>query len=157
MIIGIVAISKDYAIGRNGKLPWHYSSDLKFFKRTTVGNAVVMGATTWREIGKPLPHRLNIVLSRSHEVGDLAGAVTLSSKPEVTAVANYLRCDTFIAGGAKTFEVFAEDIEKWYVTDIPEVIPDADTFMPKTFLDGFELAETHELEDGLNVRTFLRK
>jgi dihydrofolate reductase len=156
MIIGIIAISKNYAIGKGGKLPWHYSSDLKFFKRTTVGNAVVMGATTWREIGKPLPHRLNIVFSRSRQIDDLAGAVTLSSKPEVAAIANYLRCDTFIAGGAKTFEVFSEDIEKWYVTEIPEVIPDADTFIPKTFLDGFKLNETIELEDGLKVKTFLR-
>ena len=157
MIIGIVAISQNYAIGRNGKLPWHYSSDLKFFKRTTIGNAVVMGAATWRAIGKPLPHRLNIVLSRTRNVDDLAGAVLIGSKPEVTAIADYLRCDTFIAGGAKTFEAFAGDIEKWFVTEIPENIPDADTYMPQNFLEGFEVDEVIELEDGVKVRSFLRK
>src|SRR5215212_5211942 len=133
MIIGIVAISQNYAIGKDGKLPWHYSSDLKFFKRTTVGNALVMGANTWRAIGKPLPSRLNIVLSRSRQIENAAGAVVLGSKPEIIAIANYLRCDTFIAGGAKSFEVFAEDIEQWYVTEIPVAVPDADTFMPENF------------------------
>jgi dihydrofolate reductase len=156
MIIGIVAVSQNLAIGKNGKLPWHYSSDLKHFKRTTVGNAVVMGSTTWREIGKPLPSRLNIILSRSRQVDNSAGAVVLGSKPEVTAIANYLRCDTFVAGGAKTFDVFADDIEKWIVTEIPITV-DADTFMPADFLHGFESVETNDLEDGLKVRTYLRK
>jgi dihydrofolate reductase len=157
MIIGIVAISQNYAIGKDGKLPWHYSSDLKFFKRTTVGNALVMGANTWRAIGKPLPSRLNIVLTRSRQIDDAVGAVVLGSKPEVAAIANYLHCDTFIAGGAKTYEVFADDIEKWYVTEIPVTIPDADTFMPENFLTEFECTETIELEDGLNVKVFSRK
>ncbi|HSK71207.1 MAG TPA: dihydrofolate reductase, partial [Pyrinomonadaceae bacterium] len=67
-IIGIVAIAQNYAIGRGGKLPWHYSADLKFFKETTLNNAVVMGFNTWKSIGKPLPKRLNIVLSRSAEI-----------------------------------------------------------------------------------------
>jgi dihydrofolate reductase len=157
MIIGIVAISQNYAIGKGGKLPWHYPSDLKFFKRTTVGNALVMGANTWRAIGRPLPSRLNMVLTSSRRIDDAAGAVVLGSKPEVVAIANYLRCDTFIAGGAKTYEVFAEDVEKWYVTEIPVTIPDADTFMPENFLFGFECIETIELEDGLNVKVFSRK
>jgi dihydrofolate reductase len=67
-----------------------------------------------------------------------------------------LRCDTFIAGGAKTFNVFADDIEKWIVTEIPITV-DADTFMPAGFLDGFERVETNELEDGLKVKTYIRK
>ena len=53
MIIGIVAIADNLAIGKEGKLPWHYSADLKHFKQTTTGNAVVMGSNTWRSIGKP--------------------------------------------------------------------------------------------------------
>jgi dihydrofolate reductase len=157
MIIGIIAISQNFAIGKDGKLPWHYSSDLKFFKRTTIGNAVVMGGRTWRAIGKPLPSRLNIVLSRSREVDADPGAVVLGSKAEVMAIADYLRCDTFVAGGAKVYEAFAEDIEKWVVTEIPLTVSDADTFMPQDFLADFEYIETLELEDGLRVRSFSRK
>ena len=52
MIIGIVAISRNFAIGKGGKLPWHYPADLRFFKETTIGNTVVMGANTWRAIGR---------------------------------------------------------------------------------------------------------
>jgi dihydrofolate reductase len=156
MIIGIVAVSSNLAIGKNGKLPWHYSSDLKHFKRTTVGNAVVMGATTWREIGKPLPSRLNIILSRSRQIENSAGAVVVGSKPEITAMANYFRCDTFITGGAKTFDLFADDIEKWIVTEIPVVVEDADTFMPEAFLNGFQVTSSDQLEDGLTVRIYER-
>ena len=111
MIIGIVAIAQNYAIGKDGKLPWHYSSDLKFFKRTTIGNAVVMGSTTWRGLGKPLPSRLNIVVSRSADIQTAAATVVLRSREDVTAIADYLRCDTFIIGGEKTFESFADVIE----------------------------------------------
>ncbi len=65
MIIGIVAVAKNFAIGKDGKLPWHYSADLKFFKETTLNHAIVMGFNTWNSIGKPLPKRLNIVLSQN--------------------------------------------------------------------------------------------
>ena len=68
MITAIVAIARNFAIGRDGKLPWHYSADLKFFKRTTSGHTVVMGFNTWKSIGKPLPNRLNIVLSRTRTI-----------------------------------------------------------------------------------------
>ena len=104
MIIGIVAISKNYAIGKDGKLPWHYSADLKFFKETTTGNAVVMGANTWRSIGKPLPNRLNIVLSRSGKIETPPDVMKLSSKDEVIELSKYLNRDVFIIGGAKTFD-----------------------------------------------------
>ena len=157
MIIGIVAISQNYAIGKDGKLPWHYSADLKFFKRTTIGNAVVMGSSTWRELGKPLPSRLNILLSRNPKFETVAGTVLLRRREDVTAIANYLRCDTYIIGGAKTYETFATDIEKWIVTEIPLDVPDADTFMPKEFLDGFAVADEEDIGDGLIAKTFLRK
>ena len=68
MIIGIVAVDRNGAIGKGGKLPWHYSADMKFFKQTTMGNACVMGYNTWLTLKKPLPNRLNIVLSRKAEI-----------------------------------------------------------------------------------------
>ena len=68
MIIGIAAVDRKNAIGKGGKLPWHYSSDMKFFRETTTGHAVVMGRKTWLTIGKPLKNRLNIVLSRDSSI-----------------------------------------------------------------------------------------
>lgn len=156
MIIGIVAISKNYAIGKDGKLPWHYSADLKFFKETTTGNAVVMGSNTWRSIGKPLPNRLNIVLSRSGNFDAPPSVMRLSSKGEVVELAKYLNCDVFIIGGAQTYKDFADVIEQWIVTFIPDDIEDADTFIPADFLGNFSESESIDLADGLTVTKYLR-
>jgi len=156
MIIGIIAVAKNNAIGKDGKLPWHYSADLKFFKETTTGHAVVMGFNTWRSIGRPLPNRLNIVLSRSAQLEDAANLLFLRSTEQVLLLAGYLKCDLFIIGGAKTYSEFADVIDKWILTEVPLTIEDADVFMPGDFLAGFELSESNELGGGLVVKTFHR-
>lgn len=157
MIIGIVAISKNYAIGKDGKLPWHYPADLKFFKETTTGNAVVMGSNTWRSIGRPLPNRLNIVLSKTGKVDTPASVMKLNSKAEVIELSKYLNRDIFIIGGAKTYAELADIIDHWLVTMIPETIEDADTFMPREFLTEFSEIGSQQLEDSLIVRKYARK
>lgn len=156
-LIGIIAISRNFAIGRDGKLPWHYSADLQFFKKTTTGNAVVMGSNTWRSIGKPLPGRLNIVLSRTGNVDTPGEVMRLSDVQEVVELAKYLNRDVFIIGGAKTYSEFADVIDKWIVTEIPVEIADADTFIPRDFLDDFEMSSLHELGDELTVKIFQRR
>ena len=156
MIIGIVAIADNFAIGKNGKLPWHYPADLKHFKATTIGNAVVMGAKTWQSIGHPLPDRLNIVLSRSAEATDLANVLLVRTKAGITSLRKYLKCDIFIIGGAKTYKSFQDEIEKWIVTRVPLAVEDADVFMPKDFLGQFVLKKRKDLGDGLNVEVFER-
>ncbi len=157
MIIGIIAISKNYAIGKDGKLPWHYPADLKFFKETTTGNAVVMGANTWRAIGKPLPNRLNIVFSGSSSVTPPPEIMRLSTKDEILDLARYLNRDVYIIGGAQTYAEFADVIEKWIVTFVPEEVVGADVFIPKNFLDGFDLIETKDLGEHLQVKILHRK
>ncbi len=156
-IIGIVAVARNNAIGKDGKLPWHYPADLKFFKQTTTGHAVVMGMNTWRSIGRPLPNRLNIVLSRSAQIDTADDLIFLRSEKEALDLAKYLNCDTFIIGGSKTFAEFSSSLDAWLVTRIPETIDDADVFMPDDFLGGFDLVETRELGDGLRVETFRRR
>ncbi len=153
-IIGIVAVAKNLAIGRDGKLPWHYAADLKFFKETTVGNAIVMGFNTWVSIGKPLPKRLNIVLSRTRNIENQSNVLLVRSVAETLALADFLKGDLFIIGGAETYKNFAGAIEKWLVTEIPETIEDADAFMPRDFLDGFLLQKTNSLDDNLKIKTY---
>ena len=85
-IIGIVAVAQNFAIGKNGKLPWHYAADLKFFKETTTNHAIVMGFNTWISIGKALPKRLNIVLSRSNSIENQPSVLLLISVEEVLAL-----------------------------------------------------------------------
>ena len=157
MIIGIVAISKNFAIGKDGKLPWHYSADLRFFKQTTTGNAIVMGWNTWKSIGKPLPNRMNIILSRRGKIDERADVILVPSKEGVLKLAEGFDGDTFIIGGSQTFETFSDDIEKWYVTEIPIEVEDADVFMPRDFLDSFELIDKIDLDEELRVNVFQRR
>jgi dihydrofolate reductase len=157
MIIGIVAISENYAIGRGGKLPWHYSADLKHFKETTMGGTIVMGSSTWRAIGRPLPGRQSIVLSRS-EIPDLPNEVILChSVKQALERAERLNGDIFIIGGAGVYESFQDEIARWIVTRIPETIADADVYMPLQFLDDFERVERKEIGEGLVVEIFDRR
>lgn len=156
MIIGIIAIAQNFAIGKDGKLPWHFSADLKFFKQTTVNHAVVMGFNTWKSIGKPLPKRLNIILSRTQTIENQPNVLLLRSKEEVIALSKYLNCDLFVIGGAETYKNFSDVIEKWIVTEVPVSVKDADVFMPQNFLDKFELKENNELENDLRVKFFVK-
>lgn len=157
MIIGIVAISTNYAIGRDGKLPWHYSADLKHFKETTMGGTIVMGSSTWRSIGRLLPGRTNIVISRSVNMDLPPDVILCHSVKQVLERAERIAGDTFIIGGAGVYESFQDEIQRWLVTRVPEAIDDADVFMPVQFLDDFELTESKELSDGLVVETFDRR
>lgn len=154
MIIGIVAVAQNLAIGKDGKLPWHYSADLKFFKQATLNQAVVMGFNTWQSIGKPLPKRLNIILSRKQTLENQPNVLLLRDKDEVIALSKYLNCDLFIIGGAETYKNFADVIEKWIVTEVPLRVEDADAFMPEDFLDGFILNKTETLENDLKVKIY---
>lgn len=156
-IIGIVAIAQNFAIGKDGRLPWHFAADLKFFKETTVNHAIVMGFNTWKSIGKPLPKRLSVVLSRSNSIENQREVLLVRSVEEVLALSKYLNGDLFIIGGAETYKNFAGAIEKWIVTEIPETVEDADAFMPEDFLEKFDLQETKELETDLRVKVFVKK
>lgn len=157
LISAIIAIAKNYAIGKDGKLPWHYPADLKFFKETTTGQAVVMGSHTWKSIGRALPDRLNVVLSRSAQIEETENVLLLRSRVHVLQLALEFGGEVFIIGGAKTYETFADDINKWIVTEVPVSVDDADTFMPRDFLKGFRVTDEMELADGLKVKVFERE
>ena len=156
-IIGIVAIAKNFAIGKDGKLPWHHSADLKFFKQTTTGHIVVMGSNTWRAIGKPLPGRLNVVLTRSGNVETPADVKKLSTVDEVIELAKQQDKDVFIIGGAKTYEAFADAIDEWLATEVPDDVPDADTFLKRNTFNDFQVDRSIDLGERLTVKVLHRK
>ena len=157
MIIGIVAIAENYAIGRDGRLPWHYSADLRHFKETTTGGTVVMGLNTWRSIGRPLPNRHNIVMSRSETLDLPDNVVLCHSTKQALERSERFDGDVFVIGGAGVFESFQDEIERWIVTRIAETIEDADVFMPVQFLDDFELIGQKTIDEGLVIETFDRR
>lgn len=155
-IIGIVAVDRNLAIGRDGALPWHYSADLKFFKETTTGGVCVMGRRTWESLKGPLPNRLNVVLSRAGSVEERPGVVVLRDARSALSLAPYLARDVFVIGGRQVFDAFAPSIDEWIVTEVPLAVEGADTFMPPDFLEGFAPRESRRLADDLKVTFYSR-
>ncbi|HEY6659772.1 MAG TPA: dihydrofolate reductase [Pyrinomonadaceae bacterium] len=156
MIIGIAAVDRKNAIGKGGKLPWHYSSDMKFFRETTTGHAVVMGRKTWLTIGKPLKDRLNIVLSRDSNIEPQDSLLVLSDIDSVISFNQSLTTDLFVIGGAQIYQAFLPHIEKWILTEVPLTVSGADAFMPKGYLEGFKEVDSKSLGDGLVVKFYER-
>jgi dihydrofolate reductase len=156
MIIGIVAVDKNGAIGKGGTLPWHYSADMKFFKETTTGNAVAMGRNTWLTLKKPLPNRLNIVLSRKAEIEPQESVVVLRDVASVLGMAGGLEKDLYVIGGEQVYRSFLPHIDRWFVTRVPLIVEDADAFVPQNYLDGFNEVGSKELEPDLVVHYYER-
>lgn len=123
----VVAVADNGAIGLHGKLPWHIPEDLKHFKRLTFGHAIIMGRGTWDEVGKPLPGRRNIVVTRGERTFE--GAERCASLEEAIDRARETDTFPFVIGGAGLFAAaipFATRIE---LTEIHRA-PEADTFFP---------------------------
>lgn len=157
MIIGIAAVDRQGAIGKGGKLPWHYSADMKFFRETTTGHAVVMGRKTWLTLGKPLKNRLNIVLSRDPSIVEPQESLLVLSDVElVLSLNDSLRTDLFVIGGAQIYEAFLPRIERWIITEVPLTVKGADAFMPEGYLDGFKERNSEQIGDGLVAHFYER-
>lgn len=156
MIIGIAAVDRQDAIGKGGKLPWHYSADMKFFRETTTGHAVVMGRKTWLTLVKPLKNRLNIVLSRDSSIEPQESLLVLSDIDSVLSLNDSLATDLFVIGGAQIYEAFLPRIERWIITEVPLTVKGADTFMPQGYLDGFKETNSKQIGEGLTVKYYDR-
>jgi dihydrofolate reductase len=155
-IIGIVAVDQNLAIGKDGKLPWHYSADMKFFKETTIGNTVVMGRHTWLTLKGPLKDRTNIVLSRESDLSANDSIIVMRNVDSVIEYAEKQDGALFVIGGAKVYEAFLPHIDRWIVTEVPLSVAGADTFVPATFLAGFEMYELRQLDENLRVKFYER-
>lgn len=129
ILSAIVAVAENNAIGKNNQLPWHLPEDLKFFKRTTLGKPVLMGRKTFESLGKPLPGRLNIVLSRQKDL-KLPEGVLLFDNIDDAIEQLQDQQEVFIIGGGKIFEETLKVTDRLYLTQIKTVVTDADAFFP---------------------------
>ena len=120
----IAAIARNRVIGKEGKLPWHISEDLKRFKRLTTGHAVLMGRKTFDALGRPLPNRRNVVLSST----PVKGVESFRSIPEAL---NKLATEdvVFVLGGGQIYSQLLEKADYLYLTII-EMDVEGDTFFP---------------------------
>lgn len=135
----IAAVADNMAIGRDNELLWHISADMKYFRRVTMGCPIIMGYKTLLSIGRPLPGRRNIVITKSHfdapesvvQVPDVASAFVAAEEVQVNAAdAQNAEGQCFIIGGAKTYERTIDQADKLYITHVHTSVPDADAFFP---------------------------
>ncbi len=147
------------AIGRDGTLPWHFSEDLKNFKKLTIGNTIIMGRKTWDSLPlKPLQDRRNIVISSTNQEGvesytSIKGCIdSLSDDKEVL--------DVYIIGGMSVYKFFYEHANTLHITFIGKSYPDTDTFFPislSQIKSDFNLESRDDVNHELSFTVWVRK
>ena len=150
----IVAISSNGVIGRDGGLPWRLSADLRHFKRTTMGHHLIIGRRTWEEVGKPLPGRTMVVLTRDPDFS-ADGVKVVHSLEEALAVARG-DDEPFIAGGAQVYRMALEAgfVDRICLTRVHAEV-EGDTFFPEVDLKAWRLvSEEHHEADDRNQHPF---
>jgi dihydrofolate reductase len=151
MISLIVAASTNHAIGKNNQLLWHLPNDLKFFKNTTWASVVIMGRKTFESVNKPLPGRINIVITRQKDwnadqvikVNDLETALDEARKTNCKEI--------FIIGGGEIYRSSMQLADRIYLTRVHTII-DGDTFFPELDPNVWQLSQTQSfLKDEKNA------
>ena len=150
MIVSIVvAISENNAIGKNNQLIWHLPADLKHFKEITTGHSIIMGRKTYDSIGKPLPNRRNIVITRNPLL-EIPGTEVCTSLEAAIALCQAEE-EVFVIGGAEIFQEAFPLTQKIYLTRVHENY-EADTFFPEIDAETWtETAVEHHQADAKNA------
>ncbi len=151
-LTAIVAMTPDRVIGIGGSLPWHLPEDLAFFKRTTSGHPVVMGRKTFESIGRPLPRRRNIVLTR--DAGWSVPGVEIIHRPEDLQNLPDLEGRVFIIGGSEIYAAFLYRLDDLLVSHLFATYS-GDTFFPK-FEHLFPINEVVESHAAFEVKRWSR-
>lgn len=149
MIKIIVATSKNRVIGNNNQLIWSLPADLKRFKQMTTGNPVVMGRKTYESIGKPLPNRRNIVITRDNKF-EADGCEIVNSLEEALMLCNN---DCFIIGGGEIYRQSMSVADKIYLTVINEDF-EGDTFFPEIGNDWVKVSRDDHDADEKNKHKY---
>lgn len=134
----LVAHDQQRVIGVNNQLPWHLPSDLKHVKSLTIGNTLVMGRATFESIGKPLPNRRNVVLTRNKSFKP-EGVDVIHSFEEIYDLPGHV----FIFGGQSLFEEMIDKVDDMYITVIEDKY-NGDTFFPPYTFKDWEVASSNK-------------
>lgn len=145
-------MTPDRVIGKDGTLPWHLPEDLKLFKRHTTGHPIVMGRKTWDSIGRALPNRQNIVLTR--DINWSAHGAEVIHTPEDLQNIELIDPEVFIIGGAQVYELFLPLTSELLVSHIYNSY-DGDTRLP-SFEDGFPHVTVVEKYETFELRRYTR-
>jgi dihydrofolate reductase len=153
-MIAIAAMSNRRVIGRNGAIPWAIPDELRFFRRITTGHRVVMGRKTFTSIGRPLPKRVNIVLTRDPSFRAPFGVLIVHDPAQILSWPPDDK-ETFIIGGAEIYRLFLPYCQKLVLTEVCGEY-DGDTYFPE-FATEFQPAETLEEHPSFRATLWIRK
>lgn len=151
----VVARAENGVIGRDGGLPWRQPADLAFFKRVTMGKPVIMGRTTWQSIGRPLPGRANIVVSRSKDF-EAPGATVVTSLDSAMATGMASAVDAgadevAIIGGAQIYATTKDRVARLYLTVIhDDIAGDTTLELPDLSTGWVEMSREFRAADKAN-------
>jgi len=155
MIISLIAaVAKDLAIGKDNDLLWRLRDDLKLFKSTTLGHPIVMGRKSFESIGKPLPGRRNIIITRKRDY-QVEGAEVCRSINEMYSMFEGTDQEIFILGGGEIYRQTLDDAHQLYISHVDAEYPEADTFFPKIKWEEWKEVSCQEFEaDDRNDHSF---
>jgi len=149
----IVAQSQNRVIGINNTLPWHLPADLKRFKAITMGHHIIMGRKTYDSIGKPLPGRTSIVITRNKEL-QYEGCIMAHSLAEAFAIAStHNDTEAFVIGGADLIKQAIDSCNKLYLTNINQDF-EGDTFLDTLSADWKEIEHSTHAPDEKNAYSY---
>lgn len=156
ILSAIVAVSENNAIGVNNDLPWRLPDDLKFFKRTTMGCPVLMGRKTFESLGRPLPGRLNVVISRQKDLQLPEGVLLCNSLEEgIARIEQEGTEEGFVIGGGNIYKQAMPLLNKLYITQVHTMLDNADTFFPEVDKEKWQLTwEEHHDKDERHAYDF---
>ena len=144
----IVAMASNRAIGLDGQMPWHLSADLKHFKKITMGAPIVMGRKTFDAIGRPLPGRRNLVISRNPDYQPMGCEVFADINSALQACGDV--SEVFIIGGATLYQALLPDADYLYLTEIHQAF-EADTLFPDFDRQAWQELERIDINDDASV------
>lgn len=144
MISIIVAVAQNGVIGDKNSLLWHISEDMRFFKRTTSGHPVIMGRKTYESLGRPLPNRTNVVISRT--LGELDGCTVVRSLEEAIALFPTEE-EVFVIGGAQIYALALDIADRFYLTRVGHDY-EGDTSFPTWNESEWRLISREAYEQG---------
>ena len=160
-VSAIVAVAKNRVIGRDNDIPWRLSTDLKFFKRTTLNHHVIMGRKSFQSIGNPLPKRTNIIIT-TNPFFIASGCITTHSIEEAleTAYDNGEK-EAFVIGGAQIYELSLPYLDKLYYTEV-DAKPEGDVLFPELNWSEWKLTSSESFQKSdkddhdFKIKTFER-
>jgi dihydrofolate reductase len=145
----IVAMASNRVIGLNNKMPWHLSADLKKFKQITMGSPILMGRKTYESIGKPLPGRTNIIISRNTDYQQ-AGCLVFNNLETALQSASELTNELFVIGGSDLYQTLLPLADNLYLTLINQAVA-GDTYFPEIDLNEWKEVAREDINDDTST------